>query len=62
MKIFLYIYQRDEFFQKYQKFFALRLLNSSNLNDDTEKSLISKFKAEAGNTVNNLEKMYKDLQ
>ncbi|EAR92331.1 cullin family protein (macronuclear) [Tetrahymena thermophila SB210] len=60
--IFVYFYSRDTFFKHYQKFFSNRLLNATSRNKEAEKSLIARFKTEAGQTgVNKIETMLKDI-
>lgn len=63
IRLFRCLHNRDIFIKAYTKHQATRLLNKSSLNNDSEKSMISKLKIESGfNTVQKLSRMFTDIE
>lgn len=44
IQLFTYIYERDVFFQQYEKSFIKRIINSTSLSMEYESKIISKLK------------------
>ena len=63
IRLFRCLHNRDIFIKAYTKHQATRLLNKTSLNNDSEKSMISKLKIESGfNTVQKLSRMFTDIE
>lgn len=63
VRLFIYIYSRDLFFDHYRKFLCNRLLNKTSKNIEMEKNVVAKLKAEAGQSaVNKLNTMISDIK
>jgi cullin 3 len=62
VRIFCCLHGRDTFVHSYTSLLASRLLNKTSVNDEAEKSMISKLQVECGhNTVNKIKTMFEDI-
>ena len=63
INLFVYIHDKDIFELHYKQQLMNRLLNSTHINDEVEKLMIGKLKAESGyQFTSRLEGMFKDIQ